>query len=117
MLKQSDQGLTKTKGTSGVDAALVLNTLVQEINQPHKLEWVGVKFSAAPVHAGILIEIISADGDAFNTLLLLGNANDENLFYQPDEDLNIQAGDVIRVTTPAGGVTITSTTTIQMREG
>lgn len=117
MLTQSPQGLKQAQATSGANEALVVETKVQPADRPHRLEWIGVRFSATPIHTGIIIEIISDAGDAFATRLLLGNIDDENLFYQPDADLNLQSGDTIRVTVPAGGAAITSTATIQMREG
>lgn len=117
MLKQSSEGLKKYTAKSDTNTMLVLDSSPLSDRKPHQLEWIGVKYSSAmPNHTGIFVEIVSEDGTDFGTLLLMGNADDQFLFYQPDADLHLESGDVVRVTAPAAGGQITSAITIQMRE-
>ncbi len=116
MLNESNQGYRKALGSSAVNAELIVDTPVQIPALPQRLDWIGVHYTSGPVHQGITIEIISAEGPDFNTRLLKGKTDDQFLFYQPDATLNIASGDVIRVTAPAGGPTVTSHITVQMKE-
>jgi len=102
--------------TSAADTALVVTTPAPSGTNPQRFMWVGVTYSAVPVHAGILIEIDSGSGATFDTRMLLGNANDQFAFFQIDGGLEILNDDAIRVTAPAGGGVITSTISIVMVE-
>ena len=102
--------------TSAADTALVLTTPTSSRVNPQRFMWVGITYSAVPVHAGILVEIDSGAGATFDTRILLGNANDQFAFFQIDGGLEILNDDAIRVTAPAGGGVITSTISIIMVE-
>lgn len=108
--------LRKHSDQSAADTELVLLTPLSKRNKSQKFLWVSIKYSATPVHLGITIEIASGLGAAFDTLILAGNANDTDVFFEFQQKALLPFIDQIRVTAPAGGVGITATIVVQMLE-
>ena len=113
----SNKGIRKHFDQSDADTALILTTPAVDRHKPQKLLWVSVSYSAVPVQTGIQIEIDSAEGAAFDALILDGTANDQFDFFVPNgPNLILSFDDAIRVTAPSGGGVITSTIVVQMQE-
>ena len=112
----SRNGFKRHFDTSAADTALILTTPVASRTKPQFMLWVGVSYSAVPVHTGVIIEIDSGAGAAFDTRLLTGNIDDQFVFFSIDGGLGLMDDDAIRVTAPSGGGVITSTITVEMRE-
>ena len=112
----SRNGFERHFDTSAADTDLVVTTPAPPKEKPQFMLWVTVTYSAVPVHTGVIIEIDSGAGAAFDGKLLTGNANDQFVFFSIDGGLGLLNDDAIRVTAPAGGGVITSTVVIEMRE-
>ena len=66
-----------------------------------------VKYSAAPTQTGVVVEVDSGAGAAYDTTLATGSANAQNTVYIPTQEMIIAADDAIRVTAPAAGGAVT----------
>lgn len=95
---------------SVANTALSLST---PVGKPRRLIFATCKYSAAPTQAGVTVEIDSGAGAAYDAVLLTGSANAQTTAHIPTNDLIIGDDDIIKVTAPAGGATITSQIVIQ----
>ena len=112
----SRNGFKRHFDTSAADTELIVTTPVASRTKPQFMLSVTVTYSAVPVQTGVIIEIDSGAGAAFDGRLLTGDANDQFVFFSIDGGLGIMDDDAIRVTAPQGGGVITSTVVIVMRE-
>ncbi len=101
-----------------VDTELVLSSTLPKRNKSHRLLWISVKFTGGtPAHMGITIEVVSGLGPDFDVIIVIGENNERNAFYQPEgRGLLIPDIDKIRVTAPAAGPSVLATIVIQMQE-
>lgn len=113
VLKDYGGGYVRITDVSAANTQLVLTAL---LGVAFRLVAVLVKYSAAPTQAGVLTELDSGVGAAYDTTLNTGAANAQSTAFIPGNDLDVAEDDAVRVTAPAGGVGITSQITILARK-
>lgn len=96
-------------GTSDPNTELVLTTPVGTNRQ---FRFVTVKYSAVPVHTGIVVELDSGAGAAYDVALATSGVNLQTFVFRDVGDATLAPDDAIRVTAPAGGVGITASIAI-----
>ncbi len=101
--------IEKLTNVSGANASLSLSTPIGKLR---RLLHVTVKYSAAPTHSGITVELDNGIGSAHDVELDKSAANLQNYPYIPGDKLVINDDDVIKVTAPAAGGVITSAISI-----
>jgi len=96
---------------SAADTALTLTTPTDP-TQTRELLRVNVKYSAVPVHAGIIVTLKSGLGAAHDQTLSSGPANAQTAAFTPSGKYMLMPDDAIEVLAPAGGGVITSAVSV-----
>lgn len=96
-------------GASTADAAVTVSTTT---GTHLRIHYYTVKYSAAPTQTGVLATLDSGIGAAYDTQLVTGTANVQNVFYQFNPPLVICEDDQLDVLAPAAGGVITSAVAI-----
>ena len=97
----------------GTANTLLVSTIPAVVG-PQRLSHVAVKYSAAPTHAGVTVELDSAAGAAFDVQIDASPANAQDYVFVPAHPIVFAEGDAIRVTAPAGGVAVTAAVSVYM---
>ena len=101
--------IEKLTNISGANASLSLSTPSGKLR---RLLHVTVKYSAAPTHSGITVELDNGVASGHDTELDKSASGLQNYIYMPSNKLVINDDDVIKVTAPAAGGAITSAISI-----
>ncbi len=109
-------GILRYYGTGTANQADTLSTAVVPKGGSWRLLYTTCTYSAAPTQAGVLVEIDSGLGAAYDSSLFLHTANGQSNYFEPDEDVWLLPGDAIRVSAPAAGGTITAAIAIVLEE-
>ena len=105
---ESRGNFAKDSDQSAANTQLIVTT---PVGQPRKLVAAYVAYSAAPTHAGIVLDLDNGLGAAYDAQLAVSAANARYLGVATVNPV-CDGTDAFRVTAPAGGVGITSTITI-----
>lgn len=109
---KSDVGLSGSgKTVNRFNEASSANTALTATvgpGQSRRLLQITVAYSATPVQTGVIVEIDSGAGAAYDCQLAVGAANARYTAYIPDSEIIIGKDDAIKVTAPAAGGAITS---------
>lgn len=105
--------LVRTVGTGTANAITAVST--PTATGTFQLVMVTAKYSGAPTQAGVTVTLNSGAGAGYDTLLTTGTANAQNTVYIPAAPIFLAADDVIDVSAPAGGGSLTSSVAIYTR--
>lgn len=105
--------LVRTVGTGTANAITAVST--PTATAPFQLVAVAVAYSGSPTQAGVTVTLNSGAGAGYDTLISTGTANARYTWYQPAAPMFLSTDDVIDVSAPAGGGSLTSSVSIYTR--
>lgn len=101
-----------TSGANGIGTASTSSGL----GKKYRLIQVCTAYSGSPTQAGVTVTLNSGLGSAFDTVLNTGTANARYTTFIPSSELIFGPDDQIDVSAPAGGGSLTNSTSIYCEE-
>lgn len=99
-----------TSGANGIGTASTT------AGKKYRLIQVCTAYSGSPTQAGVTVTLNSGLGGGFDTVLNVGTANARYTTFIPSSELIFGPEDTIDVSAPAGGGSLTSSTSIYCEE-
>lgn len=99
--------------TSGANA---IGTASTTAGKKYRLSHVCTAYSGSPTQPGVTVTLNSGVGAAFDCVLNTGTANARYTTFIPSSELIIAEDDMIDVSAPAGGGSLTSSSVIYCEE-
>ena len=105
-------GYERYSGTGTANQGDTLSSTAPGKGFALKVKYVTVAYSAAPTQTGVTVTLDSGLGSGFDTTLFTGAADTRYTFWQPDSEMPLHGDDVILVSAPAAGGSVTASIVI-----
>ena len=101
--------------TSGANSLLTATTTTSPA-KVRRLLYVAVAYSGSPTQTGVTVTLDAGAGAGYDATLAAGVANARYTVYLPESEVILDSTDLLVVSAPAGGGSLTSSVSIYMEQ-